>query len=215
VKTTPRNSEYSYSSSNPGHHHAYLISPLLEIISKQILPSQQRLRVLDLGCGNGSLSNLIAQQGHEVVGAEESESGIKAARLSFPNSNFIQASIYDLPYSELANSFDIVISIEVIEHLLYPKELLRAAKKCLKPSGSLILSTPYHGYLKNLVLALSGRMDQHFTALWDGGHIKFFSTKTMTALLQSEGYMNINFKFTGRLPYLWKSMLCSSSLVQR
>jgi len=123
--------------------------------------------------------------------------------------------IYNLPYSKLENSFDIVMSIEVIEHLLYPKELLRAAKKCLKPSGSLILSTPYHGYLKNLVLALSGRMDQHFTALWDGGHIKFFSTKTMAALLQSEEYRNINFKFTGRLPYLWKSMLCSSSLVQR
>jgi len=185
------------------------------MISQQTLPSQKRLRVLDLGCGNGSLSNLIAQQGHEVVGAEESESGIKAARLSFPTGNFIHASIYDLPYSELENSFDIVISIEVIEHLLYPKELLRAAKNCLKSNGSLILSTPYHGYLKNLILALSGKMDQHFTTLWDGGHIKFFSTKTMTALLQSEGYINIDFKFAGRLPYLWKPMLCSSSLVQR
>jgi len=163
------------------------------MISQQTLPSQKRLRVLDLGCGNGSLSNLIAQQGHEVVGAEESESGIKAARLSFPTGNFIHASIYDLPYSELENSFDIVISIEVIEHLLYPKELLRAAKIVLN----------------------QGKMDQHFTTLWDGGHIKFLSTKTMTALLQSEGYVNINFKFAGRLPYLWKSMLCSSSLVQR
>jgi len=63
------------------------------MISEQTLPSQQRLRVLDLGCGNGSLSNLIAQQGYEVVGAEESESGVKAARLSFPNCNFIHTSI--------------------------------------------------------------------------------------------------------------------------
>jgi len=185
------------------------------MISQQTLPSSQKLRVLDLGCGNGSLSNFIAQQGHEVVGVEESESGIKSARLSFPACNFIHASIYDLPYSNLENSFDIVMSMEVIEHLLYPKELLRAARKCLKPSGSLILSTPYHGYLKNIALALSDKMDQHFTVLWDGGHIKFFSTKTMAALLKSEGFSNINFKFTGRLPYLWKSMLCSSSLAQR
>ena len=43
-----------------------------------------------------------------------------------------------------------------------------------------MLSTPYHGYLKNLALAVSGRMDRHFTALHVGGHIKFFSIETLT-----------------------------------
>ena len=205
--------EYSYTESHPGHHHAYLISPLLEMLSQRTLSSQQKPRVLDIGCGNGSLSHLIAQQGYKVVGVEESESGFKVARLNFPVCHFIQASVYDLPYAELKNSFDIVISSEVIEHLLYPRELVRAAKKCLKPSGRLILTTPYHGYLKNLVLALSGKIDQHFSPLWDGGHIKFFSVATLTALLELEGYTDINFKFSGRAPYLWKSMLCSSSLV--
>lgn len=132
------------------------MSPLLELLSHGKSSSQQKPRVLDLGCGNGSLSNFIAQQGYEVVGVEDSESGFKEARLS-PNCHFIQASIYDLPYAELENSFDIVISSEVIEHLLYPRELVRAAKKCLKPNGRLILTTPYHGYLKNLVLALAGK----------------------------------------------------------
>jgi hypothetical protein len=55
-------------------------------------------------------------------------------------------------------------------------------------------------------------MDNHFTVLWDGGHIKFFSVPTMTALLKSENCTNIKFKFAGRFPYLWKSMLCSCSL---
>jgi len=59
----------------------------------------------------------------------------------------------------------------VIEHLFLPRALLRFAAKVLKPSGSLILSTPYHGYLKNLALALTGKLDKHFTVLWDGGHI--------------------------------------------
>ena len=115
------------------------------------------------------------------------------ANQTFPNCRFIQGSIYDLPYSELGDNFDIVISIEVIEHLFYPKELVRSAKKCLKPNGRLILTTPYHGYLKNLVMAATGKMDNHFTALWDGGHIKFFSVPTMTALLKSENYTNIKF----------------------
>jgi 2-polyprenyl-3-methyl-5-hydroxy-6-metoxy-1,4-benzoquinol methylase len=172
----------------------------------------EKLRVLDLGCGNGSLSNVIAQKGYEVVGVEESRQGIEIASSNFPSCKFIQGSIYNLPYAQLENSFDVIISVEVIEHLLYPKELVKSARKCLKPDGQLILTTPYHGYLKNLVLGLSGKMDKHFTVLWDGGHIKFFSVKTLTTLLKDEGYKDIEFKFAGRIPYLWKSMLCSCTL---
>jgi len=211
MKTTASQYEYSYLDSNPVHHHDYLISPLLELLSQEKLSSQAKPRVLDLGCGNGSLSHLIAQQGYEVVGVEDSEQGVAIARRSFPDCHFIQASIYELPYAELENSFDIVLSAEVIEHLLYPRELVRAAKKCLKPNGRLILTTPYHGYLKNLVLAVSGKMDTHFNPLWDGGHVKFFSVSTLTQLLETENYRNIKYKFSGRTPFLWKSMLCYSS----
>jgi 2-polyprenyl-3-methyl-5-hydroxy-6-metoxy-1,4-benzoquinol methylase len=213
MTTTPSKYEYSYQDANPEHHHAYLISPLLEMLAKKKSSSTSKLRVLDLGCGNGSFSNLIAQQGYEVVGVEESQSGVKVAQLNFPDCHFIQASISALPYTELENSFDIVFSSEVIEHLLYPRELLIDAKRCLKPNGILIITTPYHGYIKNLVVAVLGKMDQHFSPLWDGGHVKFFSVPTLTELLKSEGYTNINFKFAGRFPYLWKSMLCSSSPV--
>jgi 2-polyprenyl-3-methyl-5-hydroxy-6-metoxy-1,4-benzoquinol methylase len=201
--------EYSYQDSNLTNAHSFLMAPLLSMLPSPTNSQGQKLRVLDLGCGNGSLSHAIAERGYQVVGIEESEQGVSIARNNFPNCHFIQASIYDLPYAELHNSFDVVISIEVIEHLLYPKELVRSAKQCLKRNGQLILTTPYHGYYKNLVLAASGKMDKHFTALWDGGHIKFFSVKTLTSLLEAEDYIDINFKFAGRLPYLWKSMLCS------
>ena len=215
MTTTPNQYEYSYQNSQAGHHHGYLLKPLMEMMSEMLPPPphKQKPRILDIGCGNGSLSNFLAQQGYEVVGVEESESGVKLANQTFPNCRFIQGSIYDLPYSELGDNFDTVISIEVIEHLFYPKELVRSAKKCLKPNGHLILTTPYHGYLKNLVMAATGKMDKHFTTLRDGGHIKFFSVPTMTALLKSENYTNIKFKFAGRFPYLWKSMLCSSTIV--
>lgn len=201
-----------YTGSEPVHHHAYLLPPLLPMLATQKTANNPKPRVLDLGCGNGSLSNAIAQQGYEVVGVEESAIGFNSACQSFPDCQFIQASIYDLPYAPLQRSFDIVISSEVIEHLFYPRELLKAAKKCLKPGGLLILTTPYHGYLKNLLLALTNKMDGHFTSLRDGAHIKFFSVKTLTSLLEAEGYQAIEFKFGGRLPYLWKSMLCSCSL---
>ncbi|NEP53789.1 MAG: class I SAM-dependent methyltransferase, partial [Moorea sp. SIO3C2] len=131
------------------------------------LQNQQKPRILDIGCGNGSLTNFIAQKGYDIIGVEESESGIKLASHNFPDCQFIQGSIYNLPYDELSDKFDIVISLEVIEHLFYPKELVRAAKKVLKPHGHLIITTPYHGYLKNLMLAVTGKMDKHLTALWE------------------------------------------------
>lgn len=210
METTTKH-EYSYTNSSSGHHHAYLLPSLLPMLPVQKDLSSPKLRVLDPGCGNGSLSNVIAQNGYEVVGIEESGLGFKFACLSFPDCQFIQASIYALPYSQLKNSFDIVISSEVIEHLFYPRELLKAARRCLKPNGRLILTTPYHGYWKNLLQSISNIMDNHFTSLRDGGHIKFFSVKILTTLLESEVYKDIKFDVVGRLPYLWKSMLCSCS----
>jgi 2-polyprenyl-3-methyl-5-hydroxy-6-metoxy-1,4-benzoquinol methylase len=201
--------EYSYGNSNFTCAHDYLIRPLISMLPK---PSQQRrVRVLDLGCGNGSLTNLLRERGYEIVGVEESMSGVDIAQKNFPNCEFIQGSIYDLPRSVTNSSFDAVISVEVIEHLYYPKELVRAAGKCLRPDGKLILTTPYHGYLKNIFVAIAGKMDRHFTVLWDGGHIKFFSPKTLRILLETERFSNIQFQFAGRAPFLWKSMLCSST----
>lgn len=210
MKKNSTNYTYYYTNNHPRYHHAYLVSPLLEMLATVQDASPTKLRVLDLGCGNGSLSHVIAEHGCEVVGVDTSAPGIAISRQSFPECQFIQADIYELPDTDMLNSFDVVLAIEVIEHLLYPKELAKNAKLCLKPGGMLIISTPYHGYLKNLMLAVSGKLDKHFTVLWDNGHIKFFSVKTLTQLLTAEGYTDINFKFAGRYPYLWKSMLCSS-----
>lgn len=77
----------------------------------------------------------------------------------------------------------------------------------LNDNGRVVLSTPYHGYLKNLCLAITGQLDHHFTVLWEGGHIKFWSKKTITKLLTDNNFTVINFRGVGRLPYLWKSMV--------
>jgi 2-polyprenyl-3-methyl-5-hydroxy-6-metoxy-1,4-benzoquinol methylase len=190
--------EYSYADSDSGHHHIYLLPAILETLSQQTTTQIPKLRVLDLGCGNGSLSHLIAKQGYEVVGVEDSSSGVQFASQNFPECRFFQASVYDLPYADLENTFDVVLSVDVIEHLLYPRELLCAAKKCLKSGGHLILTTPYHGYWKNLAIAVLGKMDRHFDPLWDG--------------VKQEGFTNCHFKFAGRLPFFWKGMLCSATL---
>ena len=103
--------------------------------------------------------------------------------------------------------FDLAISTEVIEHLYAPTQLLTYANSVLVPKGKLIITTPYHGYIKNIALALAGKWDAHHTTLWEGGHIKFWSRNTLTDLLAQNGYSITEFCGVGRLPYLWKSMI--------
>lgn len=62
-------------------------------------------------------------------------------------------------------------SLEVVELLYFPRKFASEVYNLLTLGDIAILSTPYHGYLKNLVLALTGKMDAHVTALWDYGHI--------------------------------------------
>jgi 2-polyprenyl-3-methyl-5-hydroxy-6-metoxy-1,4-benzoquinol methylase len=215
MTTTQSQFEYQYSSGNLDRTYSYLTNPLLAMLpTPSAATDGKKVKVLDLGCGNGSFSDFLTKLGYEVVGLEESAVGVAMARLNYPECQFIQGSIYEIPDSELQHSFDIVIAVEVIEHLFNPKSIVTAAKYYLKPEGKFILTTPYHGYLKNIILAISGKLDAHFTTLWDGGHIKFFSVATLTQLLRTQGCNNIQFTYAGRsIPYLWKSMLCSCTFL--
>jgi len=95
----------------------------------------------------------------------------------------------------------------VVEHIYAPRDYARTLFNLTEEGGVAIVSTPYHGYLKNVALSLSGKMDTHFTALWDHGHIKFWSIKTLTTLLQQAGFNNISFYRVGRIPPLAKTMI--------
>jgi 2-polyprenyl-3-methyl-5-hydroxy-6-metoxy-1,4-benzoquinol methylase len=164
-------------------------------------------RVLDLGCGNGALTAQIALEGFDVTGLDASPSGIRIARQQLPAADLRHASV-DTPLPpDLRGCFDAVIAVEVIEHLLRPGSLCARAREALVGGGPFILSTPYHGYLKNLALALAGGFDRHWHPARDGGHIKFFSRPTLAALLADEHFAVTRFARAGRIPWLAKSMI--------
>lgn len=177
-------------------------------------------KVLDAGCGRGAFTGRLAKVGHEVFGFDLSKPGIEIAKNQYPDIRFEVASVYDDFETLFGCTFDSIVSLEVIEHLQDPRCFVRNVKNALSPGGIFIVTTPYHGYLKNLLLAITGGMDRHFGALWDGGHIKFWSRRSLSLLLSEAGFDLVAFRGAGRLPYIWKSMImvaqrgCTPSLTR-
>ena len=199
---------YIYRDANPISASAYLW-PALE--SEILRRSWSRKRAFDLGCGSGAASDMLSKHGFDVVGVDTSSSGISYANMTYPHVKCELGSAYD-DLASRYGTFDLVVSLEVIEHCMDPRAFAKTFMGLIAPGGIGFLSTPYHSYLKNLALAVSGKMDDHFTVLWDGGHVKFFSIKTLSLLLKEAGAQQIRFERVGRFPQLAKSMI---AVVQR
>ena len=197
--------EYGHESDQPSHIRKYV----LDAIVRQLGTKKERT-ILDVGCGNGWLSRDLLSIGYNVYGIDASPQGIAIARNTHPDRFFLQDITSELLPEELRGiDFDTVVSTEVIEHLYNPGNYLDFIRFVLNnsPGSELVLTTPYHGYLKHLALAVTGKMDAHLNVLQVGGHIKFFSRKTLTELLHMCGFDVVHFEGCGRLPLLWKSML--------
>ncbi len=200
--------DYGFHTDAPAHTFYYLKEPLLSLLSKNANKC-----ILDLGCGNGYIANYLILQGFNAYGTDASEEGIAIAKQSHPERFFLQ----DLTTGELPDElrqlkFDTIISTEVIEHLYDPDSFIKFCRKVLGDKGEIIITTPYHGYLKNLSLALFNKWDAHHGPSWHGGHIKFWSKATLSQILISNGFAVTDFKGCGRFPYFWKSMMIKAIL---
>ena len=198
--------EYQYNSAEAGHQFRYLMRPILELAAAVPPPAS----VLDVGCGNGYLVGEFQKRGYRAVGIDLSEQGIAIARQAHPDVRFELLAADENVLTNLGEPpFDLVLSTEVVEHLYDPRAYARGCFAALRPGGRFICSTPYHGYLKNLAIAVTGGYDNHVRPLWDGGHIKFWSRATLAQLLRETGFTNVQFRGAGRAPYLWMSMVMS------
>lgn len=101
---------------------------------------------------------------------------------------------------------DAVVRTEVVEHLYAPRPYVRGCFEAVQPGGRFVCTTPYHGYLKNLAISVCGKWDSHTNPLWDGGHSKLWSRRSVSRLLTETGFRNLHFAGVGRVPGLWMSM---------
>ena len=201
----PAVKDYGYRDAEHTCSHRYVLPTVERILARRQCGSA---RALDFGCGNGAMANRLSQNGFDVAGIDPSASGIAQASQAYPDIEFHQAGSDD----DLAflSAFDLVTCIEVIEHCYDPRSVVKKIHHSLKPGGLAILSTPYHGYLKNIALAISGKVDQHFAVLRGGGHIKFFAIATLSTLLAEAGFVSYKFCCIGRIPTLAKRMIAAA-----
>ncbi len=193
-----------YSCLREERHHRLLL-PTIETLLADV---PRGARVLDLGCGTGYVSGRLLARGYDVTGIDVSESGVALARQALPQGHFHCLGVGDVELeARLGGKFAAIVSVEVVEHLYSPAQWADACYNLLNDHGTLIVTTPYHGYLKNVLLALAGRMDGHYQPLSEGGHIKFWSRGTLTRLLERHGFRVVAFRGRGRFPGLWKSMI--------
>lgn len=205
MKNIEEISGYKYDDASLNSSHSYLVPAVQKILSEYERENRGR-RLFDLGCGNGSVTKIIAERGYAAIGVDPSEEGIRQARANYPELHVDYGSAYD-ELAEKYGCFDVLVSLEVVEHVYNPRKYAATAYSLLNEGGIAIISTPYHGYWKNLALAASGSLDKHFTALWDHGHIKFWSIPTLSTLLKEAGFKHIQFHRVGRIPVLAKSMI--------
>lgn len=196
---------YTYATGEANHTNGYLWRPVVDELRKVTTPCRDK-RVFDLGCGNGALARHLQGLGFDVTGVDPSQTGIEIGNRENPSIRLEVGSAYEdlaLRYGQ----FPAVVSLEVVEHVYFPRKYARCVHDLLEPGGRAIISTPYHSYFKNLALALSGKFDTHFTALWDHGHIKFWSVKTLSSLFAEQGLTVEKVIRAGRIPLLAKSMI--------
>lgn len=106
---------------------------------KEILDKYAKGKILDIGCGTGQHLGKI-KNFEKKCGVDPSETAIKEAQNSFPDCEFVIGSTYHLPYKD--DYFDLVFSIDVVEHLEYPEKMIAETRRVLKQNGVCITQTP-------------------------------------------------------------------------
>lgn len=172
------------------------------------------LRILDIGCGGGLLSEPMARLGAEVVGADAAERNIPVARLHAEQSG-LQIDYRHTTAEALAAAgerFDVVLNMEVVEHVADPQAYLTACHDLLKPGGLMVCST-LNRNAKSFAMAIVGA---EWVMRWlpKGTHDwkKFITPDELYDLLRRAGLKPVDRKGMVFNPVSWRWSLSDRDL---
>jgi 2-polyprenyl-3-methyl-5-hydroxy-6-metoxy-1,4-benzoquinol methylase len=165
-------------------------------------------RVLDIGCGEGHFAAALARAGAVVVAVDVAAEPVRRALERHPHLDVRLAE----PEAELAlqdASFDMVWAGETIEHVGDTSRWLSELRRVLRSGGVLAISTPDHGPLLRLWLALSAGA---FQARFDprGDHLRFYTRGALAGLLGDFGFEDVVVRGAGGPPGARRVLLASA-----
>ena len=138
-------------------------------------------RALDLGCGEGPFTAELAGAGARAIGVEVAPAALHRARQRHPGLDFRRVPIDGpLPFED--QSFDLVWSSEVIEHVADTARWLSEVRRVLAPGARLLLTTPNHGRTRVAV----GGIERFSEPL--GEHLHLYSKRSLRGLLVDFGF---------------------------
>jgi trans-aconitate methyltransferase len=132
--------------------HAHFVPDMGNEVLALLAPKQGE-RILDLGCGDGVLTERIAKSGAEVVGIDASQEMVSAAQERGLNARVMDA--YQMPFDQ---EFDAVFSNAALHWMLDPQAVLASIKRALKPGGRFVAEFGGHGNVAAICTALIGAL---------------------------------------------------------
>lgn len=170
------------------HHYALKDAPYSSHFYAERLTGRNQ-RVLDVGCGEGFFAEQLKENGNEVTGVDALESPIHIAAMQEYFQADLQLGLASVAAKLRGKEFDKVLLLDVLEHLNHPERVLRDILPLLRPSGgSVIVSVPNVANIFVRLSLLFGRFDYTDRGIMDRTHVRFYTRKTASELLESNGY---------------------------
>jgi 2-polyprenyl-3-methyl-5-hydroxy-6-metoxy-1,4-benzoquinol methylase len=154
-------------------------------IIKEILKVAKGPRILDIGCGDGTITSALSDRFKEVVGLDGSAQKLQRAKQAAPRAKFIHSTIEDFrpsAYDPTALLFNTVLLVGVLEHLASPINMLSGVKSFLAKNGVIVIVTPNAESVNRRVGKILGMISGH-TQLTEAdlaiGHKRLYTKKLL------------------------------------
>lgn len=171
----------------PPIYHVDLSSGLQGKYARVVERLPDSATVLELGCSSGYFGSVLMRRGYQVAGVEGDPNAAalaEAAGLKVVCGDLENPAVFET----LDEKFDVVLLMDVLEHLREPELLLSRARSLLKPTGVLLVTGPNVAYWRVRLAILMGEWRYTETGIMDRTHLRFFTREGWEALIQETGY---------------------------
>jgi len=156
----------------------------------KLFPKMKDEKVLDVGCGGGFYSLIAAKKGaQDIIGVDMEKICVKATRLNLYknmtlSNDGIVADCTNLPFAN--GTFNLILCIDVVEHIKHDKKLIRELFRILKSEGFLVISSQNSFSINFLLEGFYQRIIRRKKWMgWDPTHIRFYNPKSFFNLFKN------------------------------